>query len=225
MGNPARRNGKAYAQALDARVADRARSAAQARRPGAFPSGAEQRNLAPSPCIGCARAHATRPTDRRLQKGHMEQLDKFDRAILDLLQRNARRTSEEIADAVGLSPTAVQRRIKRLRQDGVIRAEIAVLSPAAIGRGVTALVEVQLVAGSRDDLIDGFKRRMAAEEVVQQCWYVSGDADFILVLTATDMADYERITRTLFFGDENIKKFRTTFVLDAVKSGLQLPIG
>ncbi len=154
----------------------------------------------------------------------MEPLDKFDKAILDLLQHSTRRTSEEIADSVGLSATAVQRRLKRLREDGTIRAEIAVVSPTAVGRGVTALVEVQLLAGSRDDLIDGFKRRMAAQAEVQQCWYVSGDADFVLVLTATDMADYERLTRKLFFNDANIRKFRSTFVLDAVKTGLQLPI-
>ena len=80
------------------------------------------------------------------------------------------------------------------------------------------------MAGSREDLIDDFKRRMAAQPEVQQCYYVSGECDFFLVVTAEDLADYERLTRRLFFGVDNIRKFRTTFVLDPVKVGLQLPI-
>jgi Lrp/AsnC family transcriptional regulator, leucine-responsive regulatory protein len=155
----------------------------------------------------------------------MPTLDKLDKQILVLLQANARRSSEEIAESVGLSATAVQRRIKRLREEGTIMAEVAVISADAIGRRVTALIEVELAAGSRDDLIEEFKRRMTAQPEVQQCYYVSGEYDFFLVVTAEDLADYERLTRRLFFGVDNIRKFRTIFVLDPVKVGLQLPIG
>ena len=154
----------------------------------------------------------------------MATLDKLDRRILALLQVNARRSSEEIAETVGLSPTAVQRRIRRLREDGVIRAEVALVSAESMGRRLTALVEIELLAGSRDDLIDDFKRRMAARPEVQQCYYVSGEYDFLLVVTAEDLADYERVTRALFFGDGNIRKFRSVFVLDPVKVGLQVPV-
>jgi Lrp/AsnC family transcriptional regulator, leucine-responsive regulatory protein len=150
--------------------------------------------------------------------------DKLDKHILALLQANARRSSEEIAEAVGLSATAVQRRIRRLRENGVIVADVAVLSAEAVGRRVTALVEVELLAGSRDDLVDDFKRRMTARPEVQQCYYVSGEYDFLLVVTARDLADYERLTRQLFFGAGNIRKFRSIFVLDPVKVGLQLPL-
>jgi Lrp/AsnC family transcriptional regulator, leucine-responsive regulatory protein len=154
----------------------------------------------------------------------MDELDKFDKAILTLLQANARLSSEEIAESVGLSATAVQRRIRRLREQAVIRGDVALISAEAIGRRVTALVEIELIAGSRENLIDDFKRRMAAQPEVQQCYYVSGECDFVLVVTAEDLADYERLTRRLFFDEDNIKKFRTTFVLDSVKVGLQLPI-
>lgn len=151
-------------------------------------------------------------------------LDPLDRAILSLLQRDARASSEAIAREVALSPTAVQRRIRRLREAGVIRAEVAVLDPAAVGRGLTAIVGIVLVQGSRDDLIDAFKRRMAARPEVQQCYYVSGEHDFVLIVTARDMADYERVSRALLFNDANIRKFTTTFVLDAVKAGLAVPV-
>lgn len=151
-------------------------------------------------------------------------LDALDRAILSLLQDNARLTSEAIADAVALSPTAVQRRIKRLREEGAIVAEVALVAPEAVGRGLTAIVGVELARGGRKELIDTFKRRMAARPEVQQLYYVAGAHDFVLLVTATDVADYERLSRELFFDDPNIKKFQTTFVLESVKVGQRLPI-
>lgn len=157
--------------------------------------------------------------------GAAMKLDALDKALLALVQDNSRLTSEELARAVALSPTAVQRRLKRLREEGAIVAEVAIVAPAAVGRGLTALVGVELVQGSRQGLIDAFKRRMAARPEVQQCFYVAGNHDFLLVLTAVDVADYERLSRELFFDDPNIKKFTTTFVLETVKAGQRLPIG
>lgn len=154
----------------------------------------------------------------------MPDLDKFDRQILIAMQADCRVSSEQIAQSIGLSATAVQRRVKRLRADGVIRAEVALVDAQAVGRVVTALVEVQLAVGSREVLIDGFKRRMAEHPEVQQCYYVAGDNDFVLLLTAKDMADYERLTRELFFDEPNIKKFKSTFVLDACKLSLTVPL-
>ncbi|MBT9502047.1 MAG: Lrp/AsnC family transcriptional regulator [Burkholderiaceae bacterium] len=151
--------------------------------------------------------------------------DKFDRQILARLQADCRVSSEQLAQAIGLSATAVQRRIKRLREQGVISAEVALLDPQALGLGVTALVEVELAVASKEALIDGFKRRMAAHPQVQQCYYVAGDSDFVLMLVAADMADYERLSRELFFDDANIRKFRSTFVLEASKRSLALPLG
>ncbi|ALN63388.1 asnC family protein [Lysobacter antibioticus] len=151
-------------------------------------------------------------------------MDEFDRRILQRLQLDARTTSEEIAESVGLSATAVQRRIKRLRSEGAIRAEVAIVDPAAVGQGLTVIVGIELIQGSRTDLIDRFKRRMAAEPQVQQCYYVAGDHDFVLVVLARDVRDYEALSRRLWFEDANIKRFSTTFVLDPVKTGLQVPI-
>ncbi|RKH49309.1 Lrp/AsnC family transcriptional regulator [Corallococcus llansteffanensis] len=152
------------------------------------------------------------------------ELDALDKAILALLQDNSRLTSEAIADAVALSPTAVQRRIKRLRDTGAIVAEVAIVAPRAVGRGLTAIVGVELARGGSEVLIDAFKQRMAARPEVQQCYYVAGPHDFMLIVTAVDVADYERLSRELFFGDPNIRKFQTTFVLEAVKVGQRLPI-
>jgi DNA-binding Lrp family transcriptional regulator len=151
-------------------------------------------------------------------------MDQFDRRILQRLQDDARTTTDDIAEAVGLSATAVQRRIKRLRAQGAIVSEVAVIDPAAVGLGLRVIVGVELIQGSRADLIDPFKRRMAAQPQVQQCYYVAGEFDFLLIVLARDVADYERLSRQLFFEDANIKRFTTTFVLDAAKVGLQVPI-
>lgn len=152
----------------------------------------------------------------------MSEIDQFDRTILSLLQDNARMTSEAIGDAVGLSPTACQRRIKRLRENGVISSEIAVLDPEALGGRVTLIVQIVLERG-RADIVDAFRREVRGIPEIQQCYYVTGEYDFILVVTASDMADYEQLTRRIFFGNPNIQKFHTIVVMQSVKTGLKIP--
>jgi Lrp/AsnC family leucine-responsive transcriptional regulator len=153
----------------------------------------------------------------------MDELDDFDRAILRELQQDCRRSSERIAAVVALSATAVQRRIKRLRENGVIVAEQAIVNPLAVGRRLSILVQVTLARG-RADIVADFKRQAQANPEVQQCYYVTGEYDFLLIVTANDMADYERLTHRLFFENQNIQKFHTIVVMDPVKVGLTIPI-
>ena len=153
----------------------------------------------------------------------MSELDPFDVALLNLLQANNRLTSETLAERVGLSPTACQRRIKRLRAEGAIAKEIAVVDPQVVGGRITLIVQVVLAHG-RADIVDAFKREVQAIPEVQQCYYVTGDHDFILIVTADDIADYERLTRRIFFGNPNIQKFQTIVVMDSVKVGLEIPL-
>jgi DNA-binding Lrp family transcriptional regulator len=150
-------------------------------------------------------------------------LDPFDRAILRALQQDCRQSSEHIAAAVALSATAVQRRIRRLREGGVIRAEQAIVEPSAVGRHLSILVQVTLARG-RADIVADFKRQAQAATEVQQCYYVTGDYDFLLVVTAADMADYERLTHRLFFDNPHIQRFHTVVVIEPVKVGLNIPI-
>ncbi|MGY8871248.1 MAG: Lrp/AsnC family transcriptional regulator [Pseudomonadales bacterium] len=150
-------------------------------------------------------------------------IDGFDRKILAIIQHSNRTTSDQIAEQVGLSPAAVQRRIKRMREQNIVQADIAVVNPKAVGRAVTLLVQVTLER-ERADLIDTFKKEMKANPAVQQCYYVTGSADFILVVTATDMEDYEAFTREVFFDNRNIRNFLTNVVMDSVKVGLSVPV-
>lgn len=150
-------------------------------------------------------------------------LDRFDFAILDILQRDNATPQRTIGEAVHLSAPAVQRRIKRLEESGVIQANVAVVDPALVGRPVTVLVEVQ-VESERVDLLDAAKASFAAAPEVQQCYYVTGEADFILVLTVATMGEYEAVTRRLFFENHNVKRFRTFVAMGRVKVGLSVPI-
>jgi DNA-binding Lrp family transcriptional regulator len=148
-------------------------------------------------------------------------MDDKDLDILRLVQRDARLTADAISHEVGLSPPAVQKRLKRLRQNGVIERDIAVLSPSKLGREMTIIVEVILERESRAHL-DAFKRRMRNAPCVQQCYYTTGEADFILILTVEDIQEYEAFTQTYFFDESNISRFKTAVVMDRVKVSLDV---
>ena len=150
-------------------------------------------------------------------------LDSFDLAILDILQKDNATPQRLIGEMVNLSAPAVQRRIKRLEEAGVIRANVAVIDPDKVGRPITIFVEVELES-ERVELIDAAKAGFAALPEVQQCYYVTGEADFMLVITVATMAEYEDLTRRLFFANNNVKKFRTFVAMDRVKVGLGVPI-
>lgn len=150
-------------------------------------------------------------------------LDAHDRQILDAMQQNARVGLESLAADTGLSVASVQRRVRRLRDDGVIAAEIAVLDPAKLGQTMTFVVMVELER-ERLDQIDAFARRAEAEPQVQQCYYVTGDADFCLICTASDMQDFEALTHRLFFDSANVRRFRTSVVMGRKKVGLRVSV-
>jgi Lrp/AsnC family leucine-responsive transcriptional regulator len=151
-------------------------------------------------------------------------LDQLDTAILACLQEDARTIAETIGAKVGLSAAAVQRRIKRLREAGVIEREVAVLSPEALGLSMTFVVMVEM---ERENLavLDAFRRQILADDCVQQCYYVTGNADFVLVVTCPDMAGFEAFTRRMFFDNPNVRHFTTSVAMDRVKVGLTLPLG
>ncbi|MGL4289618.1 MAG: Lrp/AsnC family transcriptional regulator [Phreatobacter sp.] len=150
-------------------------------------------------------------------------LDRFDLAILGILQRDNRTPQRMIGEAVNLSAPAVQRRIKRMEEAGVIHANVAVVDPMHVGQPLTIFVEVEVISETAD-LIDAAKREFTAAPEVQQCYYVTGEADFILIIVVPTMGDYEALTRRLFFGNNNVKRFRTFVAMDRVKVGLAVPV-
>ncbi|MGL4230316.1 MAG: Lrp/AsnC family transcriptional regulator [Casimicrobium sp.] len=150
-------------------------------------------------------------------------LDAFDRKILARYQHDVKRPAATIGEEVGLSAAAVQRRIKRMREAGVIQAEIAQIDASAVGLPVTVIVHVDI---EKETLayIDAFKAQMQKHHEVQQCWYTTGQTDFILVVRVPTMAAYEQFTRDALVGLDNVARFTSYVVLGEVKAGLGLSI-
>jgi len=149
--------------------------------------------------------------------------DSFDLKLLCILQINSRRTAEELAEEVGLSPSACLRRVRRLREAGVIEAEVAILAPRKVGRELTMVVQVALER-ERADIMTAFKTAMRATPEVMQCFYVTGDIDFILILTMPSMEEYECFTDRFFFQNPHVRRFTTLVVMDRVKFGFAVPV-
>lgn len=151
------------------------------------------------------------------------ELDRIDARLLDLVQRNNRMNSEELGAKVGLSASGVQRRLKRLRAERVIEADVSIISPKAIGRNVTVLVLISFER-TRADTVDRFKRAICKMTEVMSGFYVAGQADFVLLVTANNMEEYEHFTRRLLCENPDIKRFETMVALDRVKAGFTLPM-
>ena len=148
-------------------------------------------------------------------------MDDKDLEILKLVQSDVRLTAEALGYEIGLSSPAVQKRLKKLRDTGVIEQEIAVLSPSKLGREMTVIVQVMLERESRRHL-DAFKRSMRNAPAVQQCYYATGEADFILVVIVKDIQEYEKFTQEYFFDQSNVNKFTSSIVMDRVKVSLDI---
>ena len=157
------------------------------------------------------------------EKSTTVQIDDFDRAILRILQVDNGTPQRVIAERVGLSAPAVQRRIARLQASGVITANAAVVDPEMVGQPVTAIVEVNLLE-DRTPLIERASRFFAAEPAVQQCYFVNGGVSYILVLSATSLSHFDSLLRRLFSDNEDVGTYRTFIVLNRVKVGLSVPI-
>lgn len=151
------------------------------------------------------------------------QYDRIDARILEIVQKNNRMTSETLGELVGLSATACQRRLKRLRTDGIIETDVSIVSPRAVGRPIQMLVLVTLER-ERSDIIDKFKKAIKSSADVVNGFYVTGDADFVLYVTARTMEDYEQFTRRFFYENSDIKGFKTMVIMDRVKAGFAIPI-
>jgi Lrp/AsnC family leucine-responsive transcriptional regulator len=150
-------------------------------------------------------------------------LDEIDLDLLNLLQRDARRTLRELADTVSLSPSAVHRRIARYHSTGVIAREVALLDPDAVGDCLLAVVLVTLERESTREHAS-LRARLLANPEVQQCYDVAGEWDYVVVLVARDMLHCREIVDRLFLDGPSIERLATLPVFDSVKLGLELPI-
>jgi DNA-binding Lrp family transcriptional regulator len=154
---------------------------------------------------------------------HAIQLDEIDRKLLDLLQNDAARPLYELGDLVGLSPSAVQRRLSRYRSSGAIAKQVAVLDPEAIAGTVLACVLVTLERESRK-LHSDFRQRLLAAAEAQQCYELAGAWDYLVVVAASSMPRCRTVIDELLLDAPNVKRYETLFVLEPIKRGLNIPL-
>jgi DNA-binding Lrp family transcriptional regulator len=150
-------------------------------------------------------------------------LDSFDRRLLALVQHDATLSGEQLGDRLGLSASAVQRRLKRLRSMGVISATVAVLDPSKVGSPPTFVVGVELER-ERPELLARLRAWMSAEEAVQQAYYVTGAADLLLLIVVPDIPAFDAFMSRLIAENPNVRRFSTSVVLAAHKRQLTVPV-
>lgn len=150
-------------------------------------------------------------------------LDALDRRILDRLQDDCRITAATLGEQVGLSPSAVQRRLDRLRSERIIEREVAVISPRAAGRSLFLIVEVS-VEKEVEAVSRLFRQQVQRIPQILQCYYVTGSADYVMLWAVRDMEEYDEITAELFGANERVSRFITSVVMRTIKYGLKIPI-
>lgn len=135
-------------------------------------------------------------------------LDEFDHALLRQVGIDNQIPARILAEKVGLSESAVLRRLRRLRRDGVIIADISIVHPSALGTPLTIHVLVSLEKEG-SVLLDAFVRKLRSRPEIRRAWYVTSETDFVLLLQVSDMEAYEGFCRDVFHDDPNVKAFRT----------------
>lgn len=143
------------------------------------------------------------------------ELDELDTTVLAELQQDGRMTSAELADRVGLSPSAALRRVRRLEDAGVIDRYVMLIDPVAIGRTVSVFVEISLDSQA-EELLDEFEAAIRQTPEVMGCHLMAGDADYLLHVVCVDVADYERIHRQVLASLPHVSRLRSSFAIREV---------
>jgi DNA-binding Lrp family transcriptional regulator len=113
--------------------------------------------------------------------------------------------------------------LRRLADEGVIDRYAAIVAPEKVDYPLTIVANVE-VESEQIDLLDAMKRTFAQCPQIQQCYYVAGEWDFVLVMTVRNMDQYTELTRQLFFSNNNVKRFKTLVSMSRVKVGLGVPV-
>jgi Lrp/AsnC family leucine-responsive transcriptional regulator len=154
-------------------------------------------------------------------------LDKLDKAILRRLQENGRETYDVIGASVGLSASAVLRRVKRLEDSGVIDRYVALVKPETVGLGLTAYLNVRLekhTESHKRNPMDLFRASVQTWPEVVECAALTGDMDYLLRVVVSDMAQYSRFMMDTLLKHPSVQDCRTSFVLDRVKATTAMPL-
>lgn len=150
-------------------------------------------------------------------------LDDFDCRLLMLVQRDARLTAGQLGAEVGLSASAVQKRLKRLRRMGILSREVALLSDEALQGSTMFAVRVALASGTvaRSDRLE---RMLANSPEVTQCYHVTGDFDYLLIVHTGNLSGFTEFVERRLKGNPDVARYETHVVMKSVKRSLEAPI-
>jgi Lrp/AsnC family transcriptional regulator, leucine-responsive regulatory protein len=143
-------------------------------------------------------------------------LDRIDRRILTALQKDGRMPIVELAEEVSLSPTACQRRVRKLEESGVIERYAAVLNPRALGHHIEAFVRVSIERQSKD-VAEAFEAAVQQRPEVRACYVMTGDLDFLLHVLVPDLEAFAEFSMRVLIGLPGVKDVRSSLVLEAIK--------
>lgn len=143
-------------------------------------------------------------------------MDRIDRKILDLLQQDASIRNNDLAERVGLAPSSCLRRVRQLKDAGVITRTIALTDPEQMGRGIKAIVTLKLADHGLEARRDWVKQ-VNAERAVSQFYGVSGETDMVAILQVGSMGEFQDVSKRLFAADKNVLQYFSLFVLEEHK--------
>jgi DNA-binding Lrp family transcriptional regulator len=151
------------------------------------------------------------------------ELDRASREILAALQADARLSTQALAEKVGLSATPVWRRVKELEERGVIRAQVVLVDREKIGLSICVLAHVSLVRHS-EGAVEQFERLVGTRREIIECHAITGEADYVIKVVATDMKAYDQFLQQHIFKLPGVSSVRSNVVLREVKYETALPV-
>jgi Lrp/AsnC family transcriptional regulator, leucine-responsive regulatory protein len=163
----------------------------------------------------------------KLQIMDNQALDKLDANILRILQADGRKTYDLIAAEVGLSASAVLRRVKRLEDAGIIDRYVALVKPERVGLGLTAYINVRLekhAESHKRSPMDLFRASVLTWPEVVECAALTGEMDYLLRLVVKDMSAYSRFIMDTLLKHPSVQDCKTSFMMDQVKSTTAVPV-
>jgi DNA-binding Lrp family transcriptional regulator len=149
--------------------------------------------------------------------GMNRKLDRFDVALLNLLQADNLATAEALAREVALSPSAIARRVRSLRDDGLIEADTAILAPEVTADRLRAIVQVQVHEHGEAKGIADLRRRLVARKEVQLLLNIAGSVDLLLLVVTRNMAEFNAFAETYLSSDPAVRRYETSVVKAVVK--------
>ena len=150
-------------------------------------------------------------------------LDRLDRDILRLIQEDCSLSAEDIAARCGGSASTISRRLKRFRDEGIVTRTVAVVDPRKAGRPLTVITGVRL-DGEDSAGAKSFRDAVCAHPAVTQCYFVTGPADYVVILNVRDIEEYDAFVQKYLVANKYVHTTHTSVVIGTLKSGLAIPI-